>query len=72
MILWILGYDINEMDIDFDEELESALKEYQSSNRISASGILDIKTQISLNADLLELILKYDGQYAEAVKYLKN
>lgn len=72
LILWILGYDINELDINFDEELESVLKEYQTSNKINASGILDIKTQIFLNADLLELILKYDGQYAEAVRYLKN
>ena len=72
MILKILGYEINELDINFDEKLESAIKEYQSSKRMKPSVVLDVKTQIFLNADLLELVLKYDGQYAAAVEYLKN
>jgi carboxyl-terminal processing protease len=72
LILRLLGYDITELNINFDEEFESALKEYQSSKKIKPTGILDVKTQIFLNADLLELILKYDGQYAAAVKYLKS
>lgn len=72
LILRLLGYGITELNINFDEEFESALKEYQSSKKIKPTGILDVKTQIFLNADLLELILKYDGQYAAAVKYLKS
>lgn len=71
-ILKIMGYDINTLDTSFDNEFEAALKEYQTRNKIKASGILDIKTQIFLNADLLRLITKYDGQYAAAVQYLKN
>jgi len=72
LILRLLGYGIENADVNFDEELESALKEYQSEKKINASGILDIKTQTFLNVDLNELIMQYDGQYAAAVKYLKS
>ena len=72
LILRLLGYGIDNVDINFDEELESALKEYQSEKKINTNGILDVKTQTLLNVDLNELIMKYDGQYAAAVKYLKS
>lgn len=72
LILRMLGYDIKNADVNFDEEFESALKEYQRSKKINASGKLDMRTQTVLNVDLDELIMKYDVQYATAVEYLKN
>ena len=71
-ILKIMGYDIGTLDTIFDEDLESALKTYQTRHNLKATGVLDIKTQIQLNADLQELVLKYDGQYAAAVRYLNG
>jgi carboxyl-terminal processing protease len=71
-ILKMMGYGVNTLDTSFDAELESVLKEYQAQNNIKASGVLDIKTQIFLNVDLLNLIMKYDGQYSAAVHYLNN
>jgi|CZCB01.1.fsa_nt_gi carboxyl-terminal processing protease len=72
VILKLLGYELENMDINFDEEFEAALKEYQSGRKIKASGILDIRTQATLNVDLNELIMKYDSQFAAAAEYLKN
>ncbi len=71
-ILKVMGYEITTIDSNFDKALETALKKYQTAKKLDANGILDIKTQIALNADLLQLVLKYDTQYAEAVKYLKG
>ncbi len=71
-ILKVMGYDITTFDSEFDKAFETALKKYQTDKGLNANGILDIKTQIALNANLLELILKYDTQYAAAVKYLKG
>ena len=71
-ILKVMGYEIATVDTNFDKAFETALKKYQTDKGLIASGILDIKTQIALNANLLELILKYDTQYTAAVKYLKG
>lgn len=71
-ILKVMGYEIKTVDSNFDKAFETTLKKYQKDKEINSSGILDINTQIALNADLLELILKYDTQYEAAVKYLKG
>lgn len=69
-ILKLMGYNISTLDTSFDKEFESALKIYQTKHNLKSTGVLDIKTQVFLNADLLQLVLKYDGQYAAAVRYL--
>lgn len=71
-ILKVMGYDISKIDNNFDKEFEEAIIKYQKTRTLDVNGILDVKTQIALNADLLQLILKYDTQYAAAVKYLKG
>jgi carboxyl-terminal processing protease len=71
-ILRTMGYEVNTVDNNFDEGFEVTLKKFQKDNRLKENGVLDIKTQISLNAHLLELVLQYDKQYAAAVNYLKG
>jgi carboxyl-terminal processing protease len=71
-ILKVMGYEIKSVDSNFDKDFETSLKKYQTAKGLNAGGALDIKTQIALNADLLQLVLKYDTQYAAAVKYLKG
>lgn len=71
-ILKVMGYDISKVDSNFDKEFEEALKKYQNAKALDVNGVLNIKTQIALNADLLQLILKYDTQYSAAVNYLKG
>lgn len=71
-VLKVMGYEITAVDSSFDKAFEASLKKYQTDKALNANGILDIKTQIAINADLLQLILKYDTQYAAAVRYLKG
>jgi carboxyl-terminal processing protease len=71
-ILKIMGYDIKSINSNFDKPFETTLKKYQNDKELNTDGILDIKTQIALNADLLKYVQKYDTQYAAAVKYLRS
>ena len=71
-ILKILGYKKGSPDTKLDSETASAIKAYQKASGIAAGGTLDSRTQTSLNKSRLELIEKYDTQYAEAAKLLKS
>ena len=71
-ILKILGYKKGSPDTKLDSETASAIKAYQKASGIAVGGTLDSRTQTSLNKSRLELIEKYDTQYAEAAKLLKS
>lgn len=70
-ILTLLGYDIGSPDIGLDSKTIAALKKYQKEKKLNVSGVLDTKTQQSLNNELDRLLLEIDKQLAEAVKLLK-
>jgi carboxyl-terminal processing protease len=70
-ILKILGYKVGDIDTTLDSKTFNAVIAYQKAKKLTASGILEAKTQDALNAELLKLILKYDTQYAAAVKALQ-
>ena len=69
-LLRALGYDVGVPDTTMDEKTASAVKAFQKDAGLFSYGVLDYSTQDALNKSLLELITKYDKQYAEAVKIL--
>jgi len=71
-ILKIMGYDVNEPDLEFDAKTCAALGEYQKNVGLYPSGILDFTTQQSLNHKLDQLILHIDRQYAKAYQILSG
>ncbi len=71
-VLRVLNYKVSTMDTTLDADTVKILKVYQKNNGLNASGILDYKTQNSMNINLLNIIAKYDKQYAAAVKYLNE
>ncbi len=71
-VLKALGYDIKTENSNFDKAFKSTLIEYQKNKELNVNGVLDIKAQVSLNADLLKIVQKYDKQYSAAVNYLSR
>ncbi len=72
MLLKVMGYKITNPDITLDSGTVAVLKEYQKKSGLKVSGMLDKKTQASLNGDLLKIIAKYDAQYKAAVNLLNQ
>lgn len=70
-ILTLLDYKLNSPDISLDGLTAAAIKQYQQEEKLNATGILDIRTQQSLNNKLDKLVLKIDKQLAKAVDVLK-
>lgn len=70
-ILTLLEYEIDNPDISLDSKTIAAIKKYQKEKKLSVSGILDTKTQLSLNKELDRLVLEIDKQLAKAVESLK-
>lgn len=70
-ILTLLDYKLNSPDLSLDSITTAAIKQYQEEEKLAVTGILDIKTQKSLNNKLDELVLKIDKQLAKAVEVLK-
>lgn len=71
-LLKVMGYKIATPDNILDSGTVSALKQFQKKTGIKVSGILDKKTQSSLNDNLLKIIAKYDAQYSAAVNLLNH
>ena len=71
-LLKVMGYKMDAPDNFLDSGTVSILKEFQKKAGIGVSGILDKKTQASLNDNLLKIIAKYDAQYNAAVNLLNH
>ncbi len=71
-LLKVMGYKIARPDTTLDSGTVAVLKEYQKKAGLRVSGMLDKKTQISLNNDLLKIIAIYDAQYNAAVNLLNQ
>ncbi|HEX2946189.1 MAG TPA: S41 family peptidase [Clostridia bacterium] len=71
-LLKMMGYKIAAPDNFLDSGTVSVLKEYQKKAGLKVSGVLDKKTQASLNNNLLKLNAKYDAQYSAAVNLLNQ
>jgi len=71
-LLKVMGYKIAAPDNFLDSGTVAVLKEYQKKLGIKESGILDKKTQASLNGELLKVTAKYDAQYSAAVNLLNQ
>jgi len=67
-ILRIAGYDVDLPDMLMDEKTFEAVKQFQEDKGLYSYGVLDFTTQQTLNKMYEELLIKYDGQYAWAVK----
>jgi len=71
-ILKVLGYDVDSPDSLLDAKTFSAIKKFQKDSKLFPYGVLDFATQNALNGQLLNIILKYDEQYAKAVELLSK
>ena len=63
-----MGYEIGEVNSNFDEVLKSAVLEYQINEGISNTAILDKDTQKALNLSLDNFLIKNDRQYQVAAR----
>ena len=66
-LLKVMGYKTASPDNTLDSRTVAILKEFQKRAGLKVTGILDKKTQASLNGELLKIIAKYDAQYNAAV-----
>jgi len=71
-ILRIAGYDVDYPDMLLDEKTFEAIKKFQNDKGLFPYGVLDFTTQQALNDLYEELLLKYDTQYAWAVKLINK
>lgn len=71
-LLKVMGYKIARPDTTLDSGTVAILKEYQKKTGLKVSGMLDKKTQTSLNSELLKIIAIYDAQYNAAVNLLNQ
>jgi len=71
-ILKALGYDVDTPDTFLDEKTYQAISKFRTDKKLYPGGVLDFTTQKALNAEIENLILKYDRQYAKAVEVLNE
>lgn len=71
-LLKLLGYDIVQTEGYFGERTEKALKEFQSSENLEQTGVLDKDTVFRLNKKVTEIrnTRKYDLQFKKAVELI--
>lgn len=69
-----LGFNPGRKDGYFDRSTEKALKEFQASKKIKASGLLDAKTAEALESSLIEQIRnpKNDKQLNRAIEEIRK
>lgn len=71
-ILLVLGYKIEQMTPEFDEEIKNAITVFQIDNQIEKTGRLDIFTQAKLNIKFSKARLKLDKQLNTALKLFRK
>ncbi|KNZ68482.1 carboxyl-terminal protease [Thermincola ferriacetica] len=69
-ILILLGYNLDKPDTNLDAKTFAAIKKFQKDKGLYPYGVLDFITQQKLNEALIQIILRYDKQYAKAVELL--
>lgn len=65
-MLQAVGYDVGEVDGNFDEQLNTAVKKFQSDNKLVVSGDIDGETSYQLMDKLRAKILEEDPQLLKA------
>lgn len=65
-MLKAVGYDVGEVDGNFDEQMNTAVKKFQSDNKLAVSGELDGETSFLLMDQLRVKILEEDPQLIKA------
>lgn len=65
-MLQAVGYDVGEVDGNFDEQMNTAVKKFQSDNKLAVSGEIDGETSYLLMDKLRAKILEEDPQLLKA------
>lgn len=65
-MLKAVGYDVGAVDGNFDEQMNTAVKKFQSDNKLSVSGDIDGETSFLLMDQLRAKILEEDPQLIKA------
>lgn len=65
-MLKAVGYDVGVVDGNFDEQMNTAVKKFQSDNKLAVSGDIDGETSFLLMDQLRAKILEEDPQLIKA------
>ena len=71
-MLKAVGYDVGEVDGNFDDQMNTAVKKFQSDNKLAISGDLDGETSYLLMEQLRAKILEEDPQLSKAQEIVKG
>ena len=69
-ILVLAGYDVGVLSLTLDTAMESAVRQFQNDNNLTAYGTLDYSTQQALNNELEGMRMILDPQYRTAYQIL--
>ncbi|MCX7714727.1 MAG: S41 family peptidase [Clostridia bacterium] len=68
--LSLLGYYVGDVDNEFTEDTEDAVKAFQSDSGLFSYGVLDITTQVAINNKFLQMEEVIDNQLKRAYEVL--
>ena len=71
-MLEAVGYDVGEVDGNFDEQMSNAVKKFQTDNKLTVSGNIDGDTSYQLMNQLRTKILEEDPQLLKAQEIAKD
>lgn len=71
-MLKAIGYEVGEVDVNFDAQMTAAVKKFQTDNELEATGELSGDTSFILMDKLREKILKEDPQLVKAQEVVKE
>lgn len=71
-ILKLLGYEIEEINNEFDEQLVKHITEFQKKHKLKETGIITGETTITLFNEFRDYVIANDPQVEKAVEVLKE
>ena len=71
-MLEAVGYDVGEVDGNFDDQMSTAVKKFQTDNKLTVSGNVDGDTSYQLMNQLRTKILEEDPQLLKAQEIAKD
>lgn len=71
-MLQAVGYDVGVVDGNFDDQMNAAVKKFQSDNKLAVSGDIDGETSYQLMDKLRAKILEEDPQLLKAQKVVTD
>ena len=71
-MLQAVGYEVGEIDGNFDAEMTTAVEKFQADNKLEVTGKLTGETTYSLMDKIREKVVKDDPQLQKAKEIVKE